>query len=516
MNGNPAEMQTSPGSYSDEQTSRPTELRPGDEALLPEDKNGLDAFTDALEIIRLVQCSICSFPLRHPLALPCGNVLCRNCLPKTYARQGISFPDTPVRREGFMCPFEDCEKEHAVADCGTDFALAKVVGIVEHNLGGDSPPGITQPGPDDSQTRDSRLVTVYKLGKAGQLPYDGEFTFAAEEDGGTDTKVLRVIRDAICSEMECQVCYGLMFDPVTAYCGHTFCRRCLRRVMDHSQLCPSCRQRLQLPTASPGKSTNKRLTDILRSICSDALAQRAIAIAIDDNTESEDESLTLPIFVCTCSFPGMPTPLFIFEPRYRLMIRRAWDSDQLFGMVLPNKGDEPQGELGRVPFVQYGTTLRIEHVQVYPDGRSHIWTVGVSKFKIKRWGLRDDYIVAETERIDDIPLAEEEALEALETTNINPSSEFASLYTQLSTQELLETCREFVDRMQALSAPWMQETNLIPFGPQPDHPATFPYWLASVLPLADQEKYKLIKSTSVRDRLIIVATWVKRIENQQW
>jgi len=70
--------------------------------------------------------------------------------------------------------------------------------------------------------------------------------------------------------------------------------------------------------------------------------------------------------------------------------------------------------------------------------------------------------------------------------------------------------------MQALSAPWMHESNLTPFGPQPDHPATFPYWLASVLPLADQEKYKLIKSTRVRDRLIIVATWMKRIENQQW
>ncbi|KAF8246262.1 hypothetical protein K440DRAFT_655234 [Wilcoxina mikolae CBS 423.85] len=474
--------------------------------------NGLDAFRDAREIIRLVQCTICSLPLRNPIALPCGNITCRPCLPNTYTRRGISFPNTPERREGFRCLFEDCGKEHSVADCGVDFTLAKVLEVVELHMGGSLESGIP-----DLQGCFGRLNTTYSRAKTGQLRYDEDLTYAEDESDGTDEAILRIVRDQVCSEMECQVCYGLLFDPLTTHCGHTFCRKCLQRVLDHSQLCPSCRQRLQLPGILPAQSSNKRLTEILVGICPDALAQRAATVALEDMAGSVDDELTTPIFVCASSFPDMPTPLFIFEPRYRLMIRRAWEDDRRFGMVLPNRTGEPQGELGPTPFMQYGTILYIENIHVYPDGRSHIWTVGVSKFKIKKWGYRDDYIVAKTERTDDIPIAEEEIIEAVETVHVPPPSDpLRPPWARLPTLELLRICHEFVNHMQTISAPWMQESNLATFGPQPDDPAIFPYWLASVLPIADQEKYRLIKSRRVRERLIITVSWIKRIESQRW
>jgi Lon protease-like protein len=161
--------------------------------------------------------------------------------------------------------------------------------------------------------------------------------------------------------------------------------------------------------------------------------------------------------------------------------------------------------------------LYIENIHVYPDGRSHIWTVGVSKFKITRWGYRDDYVVAKTERTDDIPIAEEEILEAAETVRVPPPSDpLRPPWTRLPTLELMRICHEFVDHMQAISAPSMHENNLATFGPQPNDPAIFPYWLASVLPIADQEKYRLIKSRRVRERLIITVSWIKRIESHRW
>jgi hypothetical protein len=43
----------------------------------------------------------------------------------------------------------------------------------------------------------------------------------------------------------------------------------------------------------------------------------------------------IPIFVCTQAFPGIPCPLHIFEPRYRLMIRQCMESGmRQFGMVV--------------------------------------------------------------------------------------------------------------------------------------------------------------------------------------
>lgn len=41
----------------------------------------------------------------------------------------------------------------------------------------------------------------------------------------------------------------------------------------------------------------------------------------------------IPIFVCTVAYPGVPCPLHIFEPRYRLMMRRCMETGtKKFGM----------------------------------------------------------------------------------------------------------------------------------------------------------------------------------------
>lgn len=45
----------------------------------------------------------------------------------------------------------------------------------------------------------------------------------------------------------------------------------------------------------------------------------------------------IPVFVCTMSFPCIPCPLHIFEPRYRLMMRRCMESGtREFGMCVGN------------------------------------------------------------------------------------------------------------------------------------------------------------------------------------
>lgn len=50
------------------------------------------------------------------------------------------------------------------------------------------------------------------------------------------------------------------------------------------------------------------------------------------------ESEVLPVFVCTMAYPNLPCPLHVFEPRYRLMIRRCMNSQsRRFGMCLPTE-----------------------------------------------------------------------------------------------------------------------------------------------------------------------------------
>ncbi len=42
-------------------------------------------------------------------------------------------------------------------------------------------------------------------------------------------------------DFECTLCLKLLFEPVTTPCGHTFCKQCFSRTMDHGNKCPMCR-----------------------------------------------------------------------------------------------------------------------------------------------------------------------------------------------------------------------------------------------------------------------------------
>ena len=58
----------------------------------------------------------------------------------------------------------------------------------------------------------------------------------------------------------------------------------------------------------------------------------------DDDTSKGQ----VPIFVCTMSFPSIPCPLHVFEPRYRLMIRRCMEvGTREFGMACHVGNNQP-------------------------------------------------------------------------------------------------------------------------------------------------------------------------------
>jgi uncharacterized protein len=87
----------------------------------------------------------------------------------------------------------------------------------------------------------------------------------------------------------------------------------------------------------------------------------------------------LPLFpLNVVLFPGMALPLHVFEPRYREMIGRCLESDEGFGVVLIQEGQEV-GEPA-VPF-EVGTVAQIASVERLPDGRMNLVTVGTRRFR---------------------------------------------------------------------------------------------------------------------------------------
>ncbi|KAL1301795.1 hypothetical protein AAFC00_005990 [Neodothiora populina] len=497
---------------------------------------------DARALVRLIQCSQCSKPFHNPVTLPCGNSLCRSCVPETYRRERVSYPDLPGRRRGFICPLADCAREHTLADCNVDVTLQKLMDAVadlvathsatageimrtyvEETLKHDrvlledmeideKPRNWTRPG--------GPLLATYALIDQGILEFDTNVTYqplldADEAYRDLDRTFLSQLVEAAHNQVDCQVCYNLMCDPVTTGCGHTLCRKCLVRTLDHSLHCPVCRRGVTISPSLQGYPSNKTLVSLLNALCPDLVAARAEAVAAEDAIGLGD--LDTPLFVCTLGYPGCPTFLRIFEPRYRLMIRRALEGNRQFGMLMYNSQGMPQGELGQVPFVEYGTMLRIENVQFMPDGQSIIETRGIGRFKVKRYGQLDGYTVGSVERVEDLPLAEEERLEARETS-LPPAEEndIEGQVSRMSTRQLLILGLEFILTMQSRSAPWLHQRILDAYGGPPNDAAFFPYWLASILPINDPAKYQLLTTTSVRQRLKITAIWIKQMESQRW
>ena len=118
------------------------------------------------------------------------------------------------------------------------------------------------------------------------------------------------------------------------------------------------------------------------------------------NVESEgDETkvwLDTPIFVCTLAFPRMPMILHVFESGHRLMIQRCIESPTpRFGMVLPSRDTGAPGTAGVMP---YGTMLEIRGVQMLPDGRSLVETIGTHRFRLRGAETVDGYTMAKTQR----------------------------------------------------------------------------------------------------------------------
>lgn len=514
-------------------------MAPVQRDLLPHFSHVLNPHADARAVIRLIQCARCSLPLRIPMTLPCGNSICRKCLPELHKREGISYPMTANRREGFLCPFPECGIDHSVGDCSQDVTLTKVLDRISIEVARWRPENLNTPTLlderprwrnviDSSKEKDfpksrvlhgGRLVATYTMADLGDLKYSSEVAYqtmsaAGESYEHLDVSMMGILKEIVRGEMECHVCYGLMLDPLTTTCGHTFCRQCVARVLDHSNPCPICRRPLPPAARALHEPSNQRLSKLLVGICPDLVSARKEAVAQEE--AAMDGETNVPLFVCTLAYPSMPTFLHIFEPRYRLMIRRAVEEgDRKFGMMTSNRKDEVQGDLGRTQFMQYGTLLQIISIQMMPDGRSLIETCGLWRFRVRSWGMLDGYIVGNIERLEDVSSVEEEHTEALEIGG-PPRNDLAAQFDRMSTSELLRIGHDFIARMRAASAPWLHERVIASYGSPPDDAALFPYWLASILPIADNEKYKLLPTSSARERLKITAGWVRRIEAQRW
>ncbi|XP_031979483.1 LON peptidase N-terminal domain and RING finger protein 3 isoform X2 [Corvus hawaiiensis] len=282
------------------------------------------------------------------------------------------------------------------------------------------------------------------------------------------------------SDLDCSLCMRLFYEPVTTPCGHTFCLKCLERCLDHNPKCPLCKEGLSECLAMRKYCKTVLMEELIARYLPEELTERR-KIYEEEIAELSNLNKNVPIFVCTMAYPTVPCPLHIFEPCYRLMIRRCMETGtKQFGMCIsdPVKG-----------FADYGCILEIRNVEFFADGRSVVDSIGKRRFKVIQHSQRDGYNTADIEYIEDQKVQGQEYVALLVLHD--------SVYDQ--------AYMWFNSLKQALKSRILSH-----FGPMPakdPDPQANPngpawcWWVLAVLPLENRAQLPFLAMKSLKDRL---------------
>ncbi|CAH1721814.1 unnamed protein product [Aphis gossypii] len=291
------------------------------------------------------------------------------------------------------------------------------------------------------------------------------------------------------SDFNCVLCCGMLRNPVTTPCGHTYCLDCLEHNFDYSFHCPLCLTSLPPSLALSKKNTSEFVNELI----SCKYTKNSLMQTINWKPEPEQDSTYLPVFVCTNAFPSVSCPLHVFEPRYRLMIRRCIESGtRRFAMI--------SNCCPPMKFAEFGTVLEIKDRIMMGNGCSFLSTIGTRRFKVLVRKEHDGYDMATVQYIEDekVPSKKLSELYKLhDDVRQRGLTWFHSFRSEIKS-EILRT----------VGFPPSTEPNWEELS---DGPA-WTWWLLSLLPLGQNAHVDLLANTSIEVRLKVINKILSRIE----
>lgn len=181
---------------------------------------------------------------------------------------------------------------------------------------------------------------------------------------------------------ECPICMGPFIEPLLVGCGHAFCRVCLlqtTRLSPTGRSCPLCRADVDIksPLEHPvDQALENRVRAALPPDVYEAKQKQATELVEEFKRQVRTE---LPIFYMDPgSSAGSPVRLHLFEPRYKILIRRVWESNQLFIYCAkkPKQGDK-------------GVVVHVQQAFFLPGGLANIIGMGVQEIRLGHTWVED-------------------------------------------------------------------------------------------------------------------------------
>ena len=175
-------------------------------------------------------------------------------------------------------------------------------------------------------------------------------------------------------------------------------------------------------------------------------------------------------------FPGVVTPLHIFEERYRALVRDLVGIesvfDRVFGVIAIREGYEV-GDFGMQSAHRVGTLVQLTEVEPYEDGRFDIEVIGRQRLRVTESDNSGPFLRGEVELLtdEDEPEAQAEADRTLST---------------------FEVYRETLSELRG---------GPVLAGEMPHDPAYLSYALASTCLLTLPQRQALLEAETAQERL---------------
>lgn len=191
---------------------------------------------------------------------------------------------------------------------------------------------------------------------------------------------------------------------------------------------------------------------------------------------------TVPVFPLNAVlFPGVVTPLHIFEDRYRALMRDLLavkdPVDRTFAVVAIREGYEvgdPDNRRGVQSLHRVGTLVQLTEIERYDDGRFDIEVTGRQRIVLDEVDPSGEYLRANGDLVDD-------------EADTEDATEEAAL--------ALETFEEYRDTLSALRG------GPVLAGPMPSDPAYLSYTLAATCLLSQNQRQDLLEAPDALTRL---------------
>ncbi|CAM9795495.1 unnamed protein product [Ectocarpus sp. 13 AM-2016] len=273
--------------------------------------------------------------------------------------------------------------------------------------------------------------------------------------------------------LECAVCLSLVCEPVSLSCGHSFCRVCLVNTLRRNKKkCPTCR-------AVCHNSAEDQPEDVmLANIAQTCFPELAAARLKEVEAEREKFMTVLPVFYYNVPmFPGESLQLHLFEPRYKLMMKRVVNTSRRFAYV-PNYSNYV-ATIGDVALI-----AQLVECEFLSDGR-----VLLKAKLISRQTVIDHFVEEGTQGLHFC---------RVEARGDEPPSNEQNGNASARVEELHARTRRLI--LDAIG-PFMSEM-IERYGEIPASAESFSQWAAAVLPMPVREKHAMLSGRSTADRLV--------------